>query len=129
MENLSATITLDVDIKSMVSRASINIPPPPSDRLWFGYVRKPHRPTSFYLSTYHYLFSLLLFRFRAPPRLWLAARPTVGDKSVDWTIVTKIIESKLCEAVNKYLVYPNMVDLTIPYLGKFQPEDNPAAKQ
>lgn len=36
MENLSATITLDVDIKSVVSRATINIPPPPSDRVWFG---------------------------------------------------------------------------------------------
>ncbi|XP_046808298.1 uncharacterized protein LOC111678983 isoform X2 [Lucilia cuprina] len=92
MENMSTTITLGIDLRGLVSRVTINIPPPPSDRIWLA--------------------------FRAPPRLWLTARPTVGDKSVDWSIVTNVIEGKLCEAVNKYLVYPNMVDLTVPFLGK-----------
>ncbi|XP_075162375.1 uncharacterized protein LOC142235042 isoform X2 [Haematobia irritans] len=92
MENMSTTITLGIDLHGLVSRVTVNIPPPPSDRVWLA--------------------------FRAPPRLWLTAKPTVGDKSVDWSIVTNVIEGKLCEAVNKYLVYPNMVDLTLPLLGK-----------
>uniref|UniRef100_A0A1B0FIS0 SMP-LTD domain-containing protein n=1 Tax=Glossina morsitans morsitans TaxID=37546 RepID=A0A1B0FIS0_GLOMM len=92
MENMNTNITLGIDVKGLVSRVTINIPPPPSDRIWLA--------------------------FRAPPRLWLTARPTVGDKSVDWSIVTNVIEGKLCEAVNKYLVYPNMVDLTLPFMGK-----------
>uniref|UniRef100_A0A1I8MVA3 Uncharacterized protein n=1 Tax=Musca domestica TaxID=7370 RepID=A0A1I8MVA3_MUSDO len=92
MENMSTTITLGIDLHGLVGRVTVNMPPPPSDRVWLA--------------------------FRAPPRLWLTARPTVGDKSVDWSIVTNVIEGKLCEAVNKYLVYPNMVDLTIPFLGK-----------
>uniref|UniRef100_A0A1I8Q7Q7 SMP-LTD domain-containing protein n=1 Tax=Stomoxys calcitrans TaxID=35570 RepID=A0A1I8Q7Q7_STOCA len=97
MENMSTTITLGIDLHGLVSRVTVNIPPPPSDRIWLA--------------------------FRAPPRLWLTARPTVGDKSVDWSIVTNVIEGKLCEAVNKYLVYPNMVDLTVPLLGKTAPTE------
>ncbi|XP_061395925.1 uncharacterized protein LOC133331557 [Musca vetustissima] len=97
MENMSTTITLGIDLHGLVSRVTINMPPPPSDRIWLA--------------------------FRAPPRLWLTARPTVGDKSVDWSIVTNVIEGKLCEAVNKYLVYPNMVDLTVPLLGKSATND------
>ncbi|KAM7357950.1 uncharacterized protein ACRADG_003102 isoform 2-T11 [Cochliomyia hominivorax] len=97
MENMSTTITLGIDLRGLVSRVTINIPPPPSDRIWLA--------------------------FRAPPRLWLTARPTVGDKSVDWSIVTNVIEGKLCEAVNKYLVYPNMVDLTVPFMGKSAASD------
>uniref|UniRef100_A0A1A9WPX7 SMP-LTD domain-containing protein n=1 Tax=Glossina brevipalpis TaxID=37001 RepID=A0A1A9WPX7_9MUSC len=92
MENMNTNITLGIDVRGLVSRVTINIPPPPSDRVWLA--------------------------FRAPPRLWLTARPTVGDKSVDWSIVTNVIEGKLCEAVNKYLVYPNMIDLTLPFMGK-----------
>lgn len=92
MENMSANITLRVELKGMVARGTLNIPPPPSDRVWLC--------------------------FRGPPRLWLSTKPQVGDKSVDWTIVTNVIESKLCEAVNKFLVYPNMVDFTVPFLAK-----------
>ncbi|XP_037953370.1 uncharacterized protein LOC119683624 isoform X2 [Teleopsis dalmanni] len=92
MENMSANITLKVEIKGLVARATVNIPPPPSDRVWLA--------------------------FRGPPRLWITAKPAFGDKSVDWSIVTSVIESKLCESVNKFLVYPNMVDVTIPILGR-----------
>ncbi|ALC42896.1 CG43783 [Drosophila busckii] len=99
MENMSANITLRVDLKGMVARGTLNIPPPPSDRVWMC--------------------------FRGPPRLWISTKPQVGDKSVDWSIVTNVIESKLCEAVNKFLVYPNMVDFTIPFLSKPNYEDEP----
>ncbi|XP_022218595.2 uncharacterized protein LOC111071508 isoform X2 [Drosophila obscura] len=101
MENMNANITLRVDLKGMVARGTINIPPPPSDRVWVC--------------------------FRGPPRLWISTKPQVGDKSVDWSIVTNVIESKLCEAVNKFLVYPNMVDFTIPFLAKPSYEDESPA--
>jgi len=91
MENMNANITLRVDLKGLVARGTLNVPPPPSDRVWVS--------------------------FRGPPRLWISTKPQVGDKSVDWSIVTNVIESKLCEAVNKFLVYPNMVDFSIPFLS------------
>ncbi|XP_055840643.1 uncharacterized protein LOC129908277 isoform X3 [Episyrphus balteatus] len=92
MENMSTNITLRVDLKGLVGRVTINIPPPPSDRIWLA--------------------------FRGPPRLWISATPTVGDHTFDWSVITKVIESKLCEEVNKYLVYPNMIDVIVPFLGQ-----------
>ncbi|KAH8378981.1 hypothetical protein KR009_002405, partial [Drosophila setifemur] len=100
MENMNANITLRVDLKGLVARGTINVPPPPSDRVWVS--------------------------FRGPPRLWISTKPQVGDKSVDWSIVTNVIESKLCEAVNKFLVYPNMVDFSIPFLSHPYPDEDPA---
>ncbi|KAH8286522.1 hypothetical protein KR054_010831 [Drosophila jambulina] len=101
MENMNANITLRVDLKGMVARGTLNVPPPPSDRVWVS--------------------------FRAPPRLWISTKPQVGDKSVDWSIVTNVIESKLCEAVNKFLVYPNMVDFSVPLLSNPNCDDDPLA--
>ena len=34
MENMSTKITLRVELKGLVSRVVVNIPPPPSDRIW-----------------------------------------------------------------------------------------------
>ncbi|XP_016999991.2 testis-expressed protein 2 isoform X1 [Drosophila takahashii] len=100
MENMNANITLRVDLKGLVARGTLNVPPPPSDRVWVS--------------------------FRGPPRLWISTKPQVGDKSVDWSIVTNVIESKLCEAVNKFLVYPNMVDFSIPFLSNPNFDEEPA---
>lgn len=36
MENMSTTITLGIDLRGLVSRVTINIPPPPSDRIWLA---------------------------------------------------------------------------------------------
>ncbi|XP_043951075.1 testis-expressed protein 2 isoform X1 [Drosophila biarmipes] len=101
MENMNANITLRVDLKGLVARGTLNVPPPPSDRVWVS--------------------------FRGPPRLWISTKPQVGDKSVDWSIVTNVIESKLCEAVNKFLVYPNMVDFSIPFLSNPNFDEEPAS--
>lgn len=88
---MSTDIRLRVELKGLVARCCLNLPAPPSDRVWLG--------------------------FRGPPRLWLSATPALGDHTVDWSIVTNAIEAKLCEEVAKYLVYPNMVDLVVPLLG------------
>ena len=92
MENMSTRIKLRVELKGLVARVVLNIPPPPSDRLWIG--------------------------FRGPPRLWISAKPALGEHAVDWSLVTNVIENKLCEEVYKYLVYPNMVDVIVPILGQ-----------
>lgn len=69
---------------------------------------------------------IIFFRFRGPPRLWISAKPAVGDHTFDWSLVTNIIENKLCEEVYKYLVYPNMVDIILPFLGQptYQTKDS-----
>lgn len=36
MENMSTYIKLHVELKGLVGRVVINLPPPPSDRLWIG---------------------------------------------------------------------------------------------
>lgn len=92
MDNMSTKIRLRVELKGLVARVVVNIPPPPSDRVWVG--------------------------FRGPPRLWISAKPALGEHAVDWSIVTNVIENKLCEEVYKYLVYPNMVDVIVPVLGQ-----------
>lgn len=58
------------------------------------------------------------YRFRDAPKLWISAKPALGEHTFDWSIVTNIIENKLCDEVNKYLVYPNMVDVIVPFLGQ-----------
>uniref|UniRef100_A0A1A9V4K0 SMP-LTD domain-containing protein n=1 Tax=Glossina austeni TaxID=7395 RepID=A0A1A9V4K0_GLOAU len=104
MEKMHTTINLNLDIKGIIGRIALNIPPPPSDRIWIG--------------------------FRAPPRVWLSAHPSVGETSVDWALVTNVIESKICEAITQFFVYPNMEDLCIPVMGEpasetFKEYENP----
>uniref|UniRef100_A0A1A9WPX2 SMP-LTD domain-containing protein n=1 Tax=Glossina brevipalpis TaxID=37001 RepID=A0A1A9WPX2_9MUSC len=92
MEKMHTTVILDLQIRGMVGRIALNIPPPPSDRIWMG--------------------------FRAPPRVWLSAHPSVGEKSVDWAFVTNVIENKICQAINQFFVFPNMEDMVIPIIGE-----------
>uniref|UniRef100_A0A336LYV1 CSON008597 protein n=1 Tax=Culicoides sonorensis TaxID=179676 RepID=A0A336LYV1_CULSO len=92
MENMSKNIKLRVELKGLISRVVINLPSPPSDRLWMG--------------------------FREPPRLVISAKPTIGESLFDWNIVTSAIENKLCEEIYKQMVYPNLIDLIIPLMGQ-----------
>ncbi|TMS33220.1 hypothetical protein L596_000983 [Steinernema carpocapsae] len=70
---------------------TVNIPPPPSDRLWYS--------------------------FRKPPRISIRAIPQVGDRSVDMTTVSDWIEGKLRILLEKNLVCPNMDDVIIPVMS------------
>lgn len=92
MENMSKNLRLRVELKGLIARVVINLPSPPSDRCWLG--------------------------FRYPPRIYMSAKPTVGEKLFDWTIVTNAIENKLCDEIYKYLVYPNLIDVIMPILGQ-----------
>lgn len=70
MEYVSNTrIVLHVEVRGLSGTLMINIPPPPTDRLWYG--------------------------FKPCPKLILAARPKVGAKELTMNRLTEWIEKKL----------------------------------
>jgi len=93
VEDISVTpIELTVEVIQLHGVLMLNIPPPPTDRLWYG--------------------------FRDPPELQLKAYPKLGSSKSFQSVfkVDKWIERKLQDELNKLLVYPNMEDLKIKYL-------------
>ncbi|CAG5129894.1 unnamed protein product [Candidula unifasciata] len=91
MENVSNTpLTLSVTVVSLVGRLALNIPPPPSDRLWYGFLGNPH--------------------------LRLSAKPQVGERAITITHIIEWIEKKLATEFQRVFVMPNMDDLIIPIL-------------
>ncbi|VDM95283.1 unnamed protein product [Thelazia callipaeda] len=92
MEGISSTrLLLNVDVIHLEGTMTINIPPPPSDRLWYA--------------------------FRTPPRLFMKCVPQVGDRSVDMSAVSNWIDNKLRLLLEKNLVLPNMDDLIVPVMS------------
>lgn len=70
MEGVSKTeFKLTVEIQYLEGTLALNIPPPPSDRVWLG--------------------------FRGNPKLQLSAHPTFGERSLNFMHVTRWIEKKL----------------------------------
>ncbi|XP_008560812.1 testis-expressed protein 2 [Microplitis demolitor] len=89
MEGVSNTeIRLMVSVSSIEGCLSVNIPPPPSDRLWYG--------------------------FKPIPKINLDARPAVGERAVNIGYVTNWIKTKLLKEFDKIVVLPNMDDIVIP---------------
>uniref|UniRef100_A0A667YXZ6 SMP-LTD domain-containing protein n=1 Tax=Myripristis murdjan TaxID=586833 RepID=A0A667YXZ6_9TELE len=65
-------LMLTVEVLELSGTLVINIPPPPTDRIWYS--------------------------FQVPPRLDLRVRPMLGEREVTFTHVTEWIERKLqCE--------------------------------
>ncbi|VDL73516.1 unnamed protein product [Nippostrongylus brasiliensis] len=92
IEDVSSTpLILNVEVEMLEGPITINIPPPPSDRLWYA--------------------------FRRPPLASIRAVPQVGDRSVDMTTVSDWIESKLRLLIEKNLVCPNMDDVVLPVMS------------
>ena len=88
MEGVSNTpLVLTVFVQELSGVLSINIPPPPSDRLWYG--------------------------FRGDPNLVLSARPRLGEHRVSMSHAIEWIEKKLQQEFNKLLVIPNMDDIIL----------------
>ncbi|XP_059902449.1 testis-expressed protein 2-like isoform X3 [Gadus macrocephalus] len=86
MEEVSNTpLVLTVEAQGLRGRLAVNIPPPPTDRIWYG--------------------------FRTPPHLELKARPKLGEREVTFAHVTDWIEKKLYQEFQKILVMPNMDDV------------------
>ena len=92
MEEISSTrLMLNVDVTSLEGTCTLNLPPPPSDRLWYG--------------------------FRTPPQMSVKGIPQVGDRTVVFSTISDWIESKVRILLEKNLVVPNMDDIIIPVLS------------
>ncbi|XP_051939192.1 testis-expressed protein 2-like isoform X1 [Hippocampus zosterae] len=86
MEEVSNTpLLLTVELQKLQGTLAVNIPPPPTDRIWYG--------------------------FRKPPHLELKARPKLGEREVTLAHVTDWIEKKLEQELQKLFVMPNMDDV------------------
>ncbi|KAI7789336.1 testis-expressed sequence 2 protein [Triplophysa rosa] len=89
MEEVSNTpLLLTVEVQECRGTLAVNIPPPPTDRIWYG--------------------------FRRPPHLELKARPKLGEREVTFAHVTDWIEKKLDQEFQKIFVMPNMDDIWLP---------------
>ncbi|XP_043923991.1 testis-expressed protein 2 isoform X2 [Protopterus annectens] len=88
IEEVSNTpLLLTVEVQECKGKLAVNIPPPPTDRIWYG--------------------------FRNPPHLELKARPKLGEREVTLAHVTDWIEKKLKQEFQKIFVMPNMDDVYI----------------
>lgn len=88
MEEVSNTpLILTVEVHNLNGTLTINVPPPPTDRLWYG--------------------------FRDNPQLSLVAKPKVGEREVTVTHVTEWIEKKLIIEFQRLFVFPNLDDLPL----------------
>lgn len=91
IEEVSNTpLLLTVEVQECQGTLAVNIPPPPTDRIWYG--------------------------FRRPPRLELKARPKLGEREVTFAHVTDWIEKKLDQEFQKIFVMPNMDDVWLPIM-------------
>ncbi|XP_034046916.1 testis-expressed protein 2 [Thalassophryne amazonica] len=91
MEEVSNTpLLLTVEVQECRGTLAVNIPPPPTDRIWYG--------------------------FRSPPHLELKARPKLGEREVTLGHVTEWIEKKLDQEFQKIFVMPNMDDVWLPIM-------------
>ncbi|NXL02994.1 TEX2 protein, partial [Mesembrinibis cayennensis] len=91
IEEVSNTpLLLTVEVQELAGTLAVNIPPPPTDRVWYS--------------------------FRVPPQLELKVRPKLGEREVTFLHVTEWIEKKLQHEFQKILVMPNMDDLILPIM-------------
>ncbi|NXX29480.1 TEX2 protein, partial [Nicator chloris] len=91
MEEVSNTpLLLTVEVQELAGTLAVNIPPPPTNRVWYS--------------------------FRVPPQLELKVRPKLGEREVTFLHVTEWIEKKLKHEFQKILVMPNMDDLIVPIM-------------
>uniref|UniRef100_A0A672FAS1 SMP-LTD domain-containing protein n=1 Tax=Salarias fasciatus TaxID=181472 RepID=A0A672FAS1_SALFA len=95
-------LMLSVEVLELSGTLAINIPPPPTDRIWYS--------------------------FQVPPTLDLHVRPMLGEREVTFTHVTEWIEKKLQCEFQKVLVMPNMDDLYLPLMTSGL-ENPPASHQ
>uniref|UniRef100_A0A8D3A9K5 Testis expressed 2, like n=1 Tax=Scophthalmus maximus TaxID=52904 RepID=A0A8D3A9K5_SCOMX len=101
-EEMSNTpLLLTVEVQELSGTLVVNIPPPPTDRIWYS--------------------------FCVPPKLELHVRPKLGEREVTFCHVTEWIERKLQDEFQKVFVLPNMDDIYLPLMhsGMDQPQHRP----
>uniref|UniRef100_A0A3P8UFV7 Testis-expressed protein 2-like n=1 Tax=Cynoglossus semilaevis TaxID=244447 RepID=A0A3P8UFV7_CYNSE len=90
-EEMSNTpLLLTVEVQELSGTLVINIPPPPTDRIWYS--------------------------FCVPPKLDLHVRPKLGEREVTFCHITEWIERKLQDEFQKVFVLPNMDDIYLPLM-------------
>uniref|UniRef100_A0A4W5LZD3 Testis expressed 2, like n=1 Tax=Hucho hucho TaxID=62062 RepID=A0A4W5LZD3_9TELE len=91
IEEMSNTpLLLAVEVQELSGTLAVNIPPPPTDRVWYS--------------------------FCVPPKLDLRVRPKLGEREVTFCHVTEWIEKKLQDEFQKVFVLPNMDDIYLPLM-------------
>uniref|UniRef100_A0A672Q334 Testis-expressed sequence 2 protein-like n=1 Tax=Sinocyclocheilus grahami TaxID=75366 RepID=A0A672Q334_SINGR len=91
IEEMSNTpLLLAVEVQELSGTLHVNIPPPPTDRIWYS--------------------------FCGPPKLDLRVRPKLGEREVTFCHVTEWIEKKLQDEFQKVFVLPNMDDIYLPLM-------------
>ena len=96
MKGVSNTrIVLSVTVERLVGTLAVNIPPQPSDRLWYG--------------------------FKTPPELIMSAQPCLGDRKLNLPFLADFIQKKLHVLFEKVFVLPNMDDLVVPIMSPLLP--------
>lgn len=88
-------IELSVEVRHLAGTLALNVPPPPTDRLWYG--------------------------FRGAPELTMVARPRLGDRALSLPILVEFIQKQLKIVFEKVFVLPNMDDLVIPVMSPLLP--------
>ncbi|XP_066496895.1 testis-expressed protein 2-like [Tiliqua scincoides] len=97
IEEVSNTpLLLTVEVQELTGTLTVNIPPPPTDRVWYS--------------------------FQTPPQLDLKVHPKLGEREVTFIHVTEWIEKKLQHEFQKILVMPNMDDLILPLMHSGLPQ-------
>ncbi|XP_077357723.1 testis-expressed protein 2 [Festucalex cinctus] len=90
-EEMSNTpLLLTVEVQELSGSLVVNVPPPPTDRIWYS--------------------------FCVPPKLDLRVRPKLGEREVTLCHVTEWIEKKLQDEFQKVFVLPNMDDIYLPMM-------------
>ncbi|XP_065158108.1 testis-expressed protein 2 isoform X1 [Atheta coriaria] len=99
IEGVSNTdVGLKLELKALKGCLVVNVPPPPSDRIWFG------------------------FRSAPMPKLQLTAHPVVGEKNWNFNKVSTWIEKRVYKEFLKVLLLPNMEDILVPGMDPRLPE-------
>eukprot|EP00096_Caligus_rogercresseyi_P011577 TRINITY_DN4583_c0_g1_i2.p1 TRINITY_DN4583_c0_g1~~TRINITY_DN4583_c0_g1_i2.p1 ORF type:complete len:947 (+),score=280.63 TRINITY_DN4583_c0_g1_i2:129-2969(+) len=88
-------ITLKLQLHSLKGILILNFPPPPSDRVWYG--------------------------FRSPPQLDITLKPYFGGKNLSklegtFSTIMRLLEKRLKQEFMKVLVYPNMDDEVLSFM-------------
>ncbi|XP_045619752.2 LOW QUALITY PROTEIN: testis-expressed protein 2 [Procambarus clarkii] len=88
-------IELSVEVRRLAGTLALNVPPPPADRLWYG--------------------------FRGVPELVMVARPRLGDRVLNLPFLVEFIQKQLRVIFEKVFVLPNMDDIVIPIMSPLLP--------
>jgi len=104
----SKKITLYLEVHSLKGVLVLNIPPPPTDRIWYGFRERPH-------------FDLRLVPYYGEVQLGT-------DKTIMSTAINKGIEvviNRLKDELNKFILMPNMDDIPIRIMDPLPTSNDP----